>query len=387
VLSLETGEQKILIEDGRQATYVNTGHLIYEQTATGNLMAVSFDLATLEVTSGPVTVLQGVRERDPGVADYALSEGGTLVYVTVGSEGQRGELVWVDRKGTEELVTKEKRNYLMPRISPDETRVSVAIDEDDGSRNVWIYDFEHDLLNRFTFEGRNSVPVWTPDGKWITFDSSRDGPRHLFRRLADGSGPAEPLITTNVNPAIPSSWSPDGSELAFYMVGPVGNRDIWILSMEGDQEPRILITSPNTNCCAVFSPDGKWLAYVSSEKGQLQVYVSPYPEVDVKYLVSGDQGGGEPVWASDGKELFYRSSNKMMVVTVETEPTFRVGKPEELFEGSFTVSAQNPGYLQYYDISPDGQRFLMIKQEQTAGAQINVVLNWFEELKRLVPTE
>ena len=156
--------------------------------------------------------------------------------------------------------------------------------------------------------------------------------------------------------------------------------------MEGDQEPRILITSPNNDCCAVFSPDGKWLAYVSTERYQLQVYVSPYPEVDVKYLVSGDQEGGEPVWSRDGTELFYRSGNKMMVVTVETEPTFRVGKPEELFEGSYTVSSTNPGFLQYYDISPDGQRFLMIKTAEGSTAQINVVLNWFEELKRLVPT-
>ena len=137
----------------------------------------------------------------------------------------------------------------------------------------------------------------------------------------------------------------------------------------------------------MFSPDSKWLAYVSNQTGQRHVYVSPYPDPEVKYLVSGDQGGGEPVWSPDGTELFYRSGNKMMVVTVETEPTFRVGKPEELFEGSYTVSAINPGFLQYYDISPDGQRFLMIKKdEQMAAGQINVVLNWFEELKRLVPT-
>ena len=170
------------------------------------------------------------------------------------------------------------------------------------------------------------------------------------------------------------------------MTGEGGLQEIWILPMEGDQEPRILITSPTTNCCAVFSPDGKWLAYVSIERDQLQVYVSPYPEVDVKYLVSGDQGGGEPVWSRDGTELFYRSGNKMMVVSVETEPTFRGGKPEELFEGSYTVSTNNPNYLQYYDISPDGQQFLMIKRTEGSTAQINVVLNWFEELKRLVPT-
>jgi len=385
VLSLEAREQKSLIEDGRQGQYLKSRHLSYEQTATGNLMAVLFDLATLEVTSGPVPVLQDVRQTVIGFADYAISEEGTLVYVPVGSEGQRGELVWVDRKGTERIITQEKRNYLMPRISPDETRVSVAIDEDDGGRNVWIYDLEHDLISRLTFEGgRNSVPIWTPDGGWITFDSDRDGPRHLFRRPADGSGPAEPLITTTPGIAIPSSWSPDGSVLAFHMAVAGGNRNIWILPMEGDREPRILITSPNTDCCAVFSPEGKWLAYVSDELSQQQVYVSPYPKADVKYLISGEEGGGEPVWSPDGTELFYRSGNKMMVASIETEPTFRVGKLEQLFQGSYVVSTTTPGFLQYYDISRDGQRFLMIKE--AGQGQINVVLNWFEELKRLVPT-
>jgi len=349
-------------------------------------MAVLFDLATLEVTSLPVPVVQGVRQTGSGSVDYALSEEGTLVYVPGGSGVQKGTLVWVDRKGTEQIITQEKRAYTMPRISSDGKRVSVAIDEDDGGRNVWVYDLEDDLLSRFTFEGgRNSVPIWTPDGKWIAFDSNRDGQRLLFRRLADGSGPAEPLIT-NANAAIPTSWSSDGRALAFHMVTPGGSRDIWILPMEGDREHQALIASPNNECCAVFSPDSKWLAYVSTEQGLPQVYVSPYPEPDVKWLVSGEEGGGEPVWSPDGSELFYRSGDKMMVVPVDTEPTFKVGKPEELFEGSYSTSAVTPGQLQYFDISPDGQRFLMITEDQQESDQINVVLNWFEELKRLVPT-
>ncbi len=389
VLSLETGERKILVEEGRQAIYVNTGHLIYEQGATGNLMAVLFDLDTLEVTSLPVPVVQGVRQIGSGSVDYALSEEGTLVYVPGGSGVQMGTLVWVDRKGTEQITTQEKRAYTMPRISPDGKRVSVAIDEDDGGRNVWVYDLEDDLLSRLTFEGaRNSVPIWTPDGKWIAFDSNRDGQRLLFRRLADGSGPAEPLITNaNANAAIPTSWSSDGSVLAFHMITPGGSRDIWILPMEGDREHQALIASPNMDCCAVFSPDNQWFAYVSAEQGQVHVYVSPYPEPNVKWLVSGEEGGGEPVWSPDGSELFYRSGDKMMVVPVDTEPTFKVGKPEELFEGSYSTSAVTPGQLQYFDISPDGKRFLMITEDQQETAQINVVLNWFEELKRLVPTE
>ena len=217
-------------------------------------MAVSFDIATLEVMSDRVPVLQGVRQSTPGKVDYALSDEGTLVYVS-GGERQKGNLVWVDRTGMERIITQEKRNYAMPRISPDGKRVAVSIFADDGSRNVWIYDLEQPQLSRLTFEGdRNGTQIWSPDGKWITFDSNRDGPRHLFRKLADGSGPAEPLLTTTSTVATPNSWSPDGSVLAFHMNGAEGDRNIWILPMEGDREFQVLINTSNSECCAVFSP-------------------------------------------------------------------------------------------------------------------------------------
>ena len=155
--------------------------------------------------------------------------------------------------------------------------------------------------------------------------------------------------------------------------------------MEGEEKPQVFILSTNGEAFSKFSPDGQWVAYRRLDRGQLQVYVSPYADPEVKYLVSGDGGGGEPVWSPDGSELFYRRGDKMMVVSVQTEPTFNHGRPRVLFEGSYFSSSISPG-LQYYDISPDGQRFLMIKEGGTGPSQINVVLNWFEELKRMVPT-
>ena len=182
VLSLDTGERKIILESGKDAMYVETGHLIYEQAGTGNLMAVPFDLTSLEVTGDPVPVVQGVRGNLPGYVDYALSDEGTLVYVPGGGSVERS-LVWVDREGTERLVTEQKRNFTIPRISPDGKRLGLSISEDDGNRNVWIYDIERDSFSRLTFEGLNGTLIWTPDGKWITYRSIREGPQgNLYRK-------------------------------------------------------------------------------------------------------------------------------------------------------------------------------------------------------------
>jgi len=172
------------------------------------------------------------------------------------------------------------------------------------------------------------------------------------------------------------SWLPDGNLIFFDFGG------TYILPMEGDNEPELLIPGGDY---AVLSPNGQWLAYISREGGKSGVYVSRYSEPEAKWQISGEEGGREPVWSPDGTELFYRSEDRMMAVSVEREPTFSAGKPEVLFEGSYLSSESDPEF-QYYDISPDGQRFLMIKLEEGSTAPINVVLNWFEELKRLVPT-
>jgi len=390
LLSLETGEQKVVLENAREARYLSTGHLVYEQSGTGNLMAVPFDLAALEVTGESVPVVQGVRLTPGGFVDYSISDNGTLVYVPdLGASQYRYSLVWVDRSGTETLVTQEKREYASPRISPDGKRVLFSMRQTGGSSGLVIYDLEQDSFSRLVVEATAAgSAMWTPDGKWITFRAVMDGPLKIYRQLTDRSAPPEPLATPldEVN-KMPTSWSPDGRVLI--LNGQTQNNNAWdifILNREENEELQPFITTSGHECCARFSPDGQWLAYVSDERGRNEVYIRPYPGPGDKFLVSEErEGGGEPVWSPDGTELFYRSGRRMMVVSVQTKPSFRAGRPGVLFEGSHRATNRPLGF-QYYDISPDGERFLMIKQEQTAGGQINVVQNWFEELKRLVPT-
>ena len=382
LLSLETGERKVVLENARQARYLSTGHVVYEQSRTGNLMVVPFDLAALEVTGDSVPVVQGVRQTGTSSVDYAISRNGMLVYVPA-EAGVERSLVWVNREGNESLVTEERRNFVIPRISPDGKKMAVSVTEEDGGHN-WIYDFEDSSFDKLTFEGLNTLPIWTPDGRWITYRSTKDGQvGNLYRRLADGSGPAERLTESQFNQTF-NSWSPDGSVAVFQERRPESNRDIWILPMDGDKEPYVLISSPARDCCAAFSPDGKFLAYVSNTTGPLHVYVATFPDLEGKWQISGEEGGGEPVWSPDGTELFYRSGNQLIAVPIQTEPTFSAGRPTPLFEKAYVSGGI--AAIPHYDISPDGQRFLMVKQEQ-GESQIHVVLNWFEELKRLVPTE
>jgi len=378
VLSLETGAQQTIIKDAQQATYVPTGHIVYAQPRTAALMAVVFDLETLEVTTDPVPVLEGVSQSTTFGANYALSEGGTLVYIPPPQDVQ--SLVWVDRNGVESVLTREEVSFGTPRISPHGDMVSLAISESGDTQQIWIYNLEGDPVRQVTF-GSGSSQIWSPDGKWIIFQMGNTE-RNISRQLADGSAPIEILVASTQTPQTPSSVHPDGSVLLFGSTG-----GTWIAPMDGGTDPQPMSNSANRNVVSKFSPDGKWIAYVSDELGTNNVYVMGYPPTpDVKWLISVDGGGAEPVWSLDGTELFYRVEDKMMAVPVQTGTTFSRGNPEVLFEGSY-VRSRYGGITPYYDISLDGQRFLMIKQEQEEEPQINVILNWTEELKRLVPTD
>ena len=257
----------------------------------------------------------------------------------------------------------------------------IAVDIITGSqRDMWVYDIGRDTMTRLTFE-QAGLPVWTPDGKRITFQSSRFGPRNLFWKAADGTGAAEQLLESEL-PHTAQSWSPDGEVLTFTEVHPSTNGDILVLPLEGEGKPEAFLRTPYSETSPVFSPDGHWLAYRSNESGRQEIYVQPFPATSAKWQISTG-GGEEAVWAQSGEELFYRSGEKMMAVDITTEPTFTHGTPQLLFEGEYL--AYGPRAM--YDLTSDGQKFLMLKEseEESTVTQLHVVLNWFEELKRLVP--
>jgi serine/threonine-protein kinase len=379
VYSLKTGERRDLVQ-GAYPRYARSGHMVYAQA--GTLMAVPFDVEQLRLIGTPVPVVEGVLQEPGGSTHYGVSATGSLAYVSGGAAAIQRRLMWVTRNGTEEPLAAPAQAYGYPRLSPDGRRIAVELDN-----QIWLYDLSRDTLTRFTFEGPNNQgPVWMPDGKRIAFGSQKEGQRrNLFWQLADGGGGLERLTTSEEQQNV-TSLSSDGQLMAFFAQGGPGLRDIWVLQLS-DRKAQPFLRTPFNEGAPSFSPDGRWLAYLSNESGRPEIYVQPYPGPGGKWQISTD-GGTEPLWNRNGRELFYRAGNKMMAVQVTTEPAFTAGKPLRLFEKEYAKS-EFPATGRAYDVSSDGQRFLMVKEtdQNTAPAQINVVLNWFEELKRRVPVE
>jgi Tol biopolymer transport system component len=371
--SRETGTSRGLMTGAGFPKYVPSGHLVYAQGA--NLVAAPFDLNRLEIMGPAVPVVNGV-----ALGDFTVSRTGSLAYIPAGGDAPR-RLVWVTRNGDKTPLAAPARDYDFPQISPDGQRVAVEI-----SSQVWLYDLSRDTLTRFAFDGSiNDTPAWSPDGQRIAFRSNRAGRMNLFWQRADGGGGAERLTDNEYND-LPRSWTPDGRILAFQEVRPDTGRDIFTLRL-GDRNPQPFLQTKYTEGCPQISPDGRWLAYVSDETGGPEVFVQPFPATGGKWQVSTD-GGTEPVWNRNGHELFYRSGPKMMAVDVATQPAFSAGKPRMLFEGPYAASVF-PLTGVAYDASPDGQRFLMMEEagQPKPATEINVVVNWSEELKRRVPVK
>jgi Tol biopolymer transport system component len=377
LLKLGSGERKVLLEGGSDARYVPTGHLVYLRA--GTLMAVPFDLGRFEITGDRVELVQGVLPStgNSGAAQVAFADAGASVYLS--GDGRAGErtLVWVDRKGAEEPLPLPPGGYQHPNLSPNGQRVVLNIDRGNSSQ-VWVYDLRRGFLDPITVENHNSFPIWTSDDKVTYVSNKAGGRRNLFWKTADSSSSEEQLAASE-NPQVPGSWSPNGQTLAFFENDPATGLDIWTLSLDNRGKPELLVRTPSREGNAAFSPDGHWIAYTSNKSGQDEVYVQSFPGKDSGPRVS-TQGGREPVWSRDGRELFYRSGDKMMAVATTFEPKFDPPKAEVLFERRYSRTTPRN-----YDVHPDG-RFLMLKESEVEATHINLVLNWTEELKRLVPT-
>jgi Tol biopolymer transport system component len=376
VQRLDGSERRVLVRGGSDAHYLPTGHLVYARA--GVLLAVPFDLSRLEVTGNPIPVAEGVSLSPEGVAQFGISNTGSLVYVPGGLQGAGRKLVWLDRKGVEQPLSAPPRAYQTPRLSPDGLRLAVVIQG--ANDDIWIYDIPRQTFTRLTFEGRNLNPLWTPDGKRIIFRASPVGGErlNLFWKLADGSGEAERLTVSDYS-QVPSSLSPDGQVLIFNQLDPTTNYDLWVLPLTGDRKPRPFLQTPRNEWFSDLSPDGHWLAYTSDESGQNEIYIRPFPTGGAKWQIS-IEGGIRPSWTRNG-ELVYPNGDKMMAVSIATQPTVSVGTPRLLFERHYEGALN-------YDVTADGQRFLMLKssEQDQKATQIVVVQNWFEELKRRVPT-
>jgi len=383
--SLETRKRYFIFKGGTYARYIPTGHIVYAHNNT--LYAVRFDIERLEVVGSAVPVVSDVMTPESRSAQFAISSDGSLAYIPVVTRSTELRPVWVDRQGKAyPLPAATPRNYGNPRISPDGRRA--AFDVQDGrSSDIWIYDLMRHTLNPLTADGSIMSAVWAPDGESVLFGSYRAGKPRLFRQSMAGGEP-ELFATLEELLGMPVACSPDGKELLIVWSDPNHPRwddDIYLVSLYSQNEksrPRPFIQRNNNQRHGVWSPDGRWIAYASDESGRWEVYVEPYPGPGPKTMISTD-GGYQPLWSRDGKELFYRCGYKMIAGTVETEPEFRIIRYEVLFEAPYLCRVNRIDY----DVAPDG-RFLMIQDSQEpAPVSVNVVLNWFEQLKHLVPVE
>lgn len=379
---------------GQTARYLPTGHIIYE--LENDLLAVPFDLETLEIAGGSVPVVEDLLRRG-GAAQYEISDSGTLVYLReINPDMQASRsLVWVDRNGTEEPLYDSPNTFWHPRISPDGTQVALCSLQGEDGADTYIRNLARGTLTRLTFDpAEDDFPLWTPDGTQIVYYSAREGNTCLYLRAADGTGKDEPIGSFANSWIFPGSWSGDGKTL-LVQESNGGNFRIGALSMEKDGELKFLLEGDPMYAQPQISPNGQWLAYTSNESGRNEIFVRPYPDVDGGKWQVSNSGGDSPLWSPDGRELFYRNGDEVMTVSVRNGLTFDMENPKALFQGMYISANFIPGTIEFspWDISPDGKRFLMMKDAGTGESpgggprRINIIVNWFEELKQRVPMQ
>jgi serine/threonine-protein kinase len=377
VADVATGEHRVLV-GGVYARYAASGHILYV-TRDGTLMAVPFDDDALELRGEPTAIVDGVGLRNIFVPDLTISDNGTLAYTTGSAVAQGGEPVWVDRNGRTDAVAADwTMRVSSVALSPDAEQLAFTAAEND--QQVWVTQLAHGTASKLTFEGtRNNRPVWTPDGRSVAFVTDRAPRLSLFQRPADGTAAAAPLHQSD-GALQEVAFSPDGEWIVFRRGGgPAG--DIYGRQLTRDSADVPLVATNFQESSPTISPDGRWLAYVSTETGDPQVYVRPFPNVDDGRWLVSTNGGTEPVWARNGRELFYRNGEDDLI-TAEVAPgdAFTTRAQQVLFSARPYLSSV---FHQTYDVTPDGQRFLMIRigEGSSDNTELIVVENFFEELK------
>lgn len=378
-LSLKTGEQTVLAKGASHARYLPTGHLVMARN--GVLRVAPFDAKQLKVTGQASKTAEFVMmSQISGAAHFACSRNGLLVYVPAPPENAGLELVSVDRQGNAKPLFRKTENFWTPRLSPNGKRLAVAIP--DNALDLWIYETGNDAFKRLTFDKLNLAPLWTPDASRVVFASDQNGTLNLYWKASDGSGEIERL-TQSRNLQFPNSWTPDGRTLIFSEVDAETRWDIWTLDVSQPAEqrqPRPLLNTGLDESQPALSPDGHWLAYSAKEFGKWQIYVQPFPSLDGKWQIS-IEGGFEPIWSSTGQELFFRFGDRLMAATIDASAGFTASKPELVFAGNFKL--ESVSMLPSYAVTPDGKSFLMLRKPgQASQTTLNLVTNWFEELKR-----
>ena len=384
VLDLAAGTSKTLIRGASQARYVSSGHLVY--LAHGALWGVAFELNRREVTGTAKVVVPQIVTLPTGVAEFDVAQDGTLVYVAHGGSSEAPRtLVWVDRQGREIAVAAPPRPYSTLRLSPDGTRVAVEIQDDDN--DIWVWDIARETLARVTRSpGLDQSPVWMPDGRRLIFSSQAGGALgSLFWQAADGSGGAEQLTQSQAIQRA-SAVLPDGSAIVFSDL-----TGLQMLALNGERRVRPLMRLPQGAGNGVVSPDGRWLAYVVRDGASApQVFVSPFSNPDRERTIVSKDGGTQPRWSPDGREIFFIGSDGfLMSATVGAGATMSVGVPARVLARPYFNGFGLFERPDTYDVASDGRRFLMLKQltdpnQPTKPATVVVVKNWAQEVRRLL---
>jgi len=387
VLDLNSRQRRVVVRGGTYGRYVSSGHLVYMNS--GTLFGIPFDLDSLEPRGTAAPLVQGVvTNPGEGGAHFSVSDAGTLAYI--GGEVSLPEypIHRISPTGATTTLWSVPGTYGGPRFSPDGKKLALSVLRDDNW-DVWVFDLEREVPTRLTFhDGYDGDAIWSPDGTTILFSSNREGKILPFRKRADGSGEAEKVIDYDED-LYATSFSPDGKLL----MGETLGYDLWVYPMDGSGELELFLKSEYLEGTAKFSPDGRWVAYHSNESGRSEIYVRPFPAAGGKWQVS-DSGGGYPTWSGDGSSIFYRTDEGVMAAAVDVSGgTFRVDKPKVLFKGSFRGGAQGMAVLGYafpdYDVSATTGDFVMFPEsdQEGQGAHVNLILNWGEELRRILPPD